>query len=181
MEQRKTIGTQISQVRNFSLRRSLGKNFSNEPQITKVLLLCLQAERMQARRGLQRPQIDRSDELLVRAQAFEQTMNDSEQVLRQARFPDALIVLIPVNNLRKFLLEKVQSKVLLRFEIIKQSSLSDFGFPRDGPGRGLVEPFFGEKIQGGPKNRLPGPFLVFNAFAARAWGRRFVEGRFHTR
>ena len=128
MEKSKTISAQISHVGNFSLRRSVGENFSNEPQIPKVLLLGRQAERIEARRGLQRAQVDRSDELFVWAKPIEQTMNDGEEFLGQTGFLDALVALIPIHDVRQFLLEEVQGEVFLGFEIINRVPSAIFAF-----------------------------------------------------
>src|SRR5438132_4052564 len=120
MENRKTIGAQVSQARNFSLRRGLGQDLANEPQVTKVLFLRRQTERTEARRGLKRAQINRPNELLVWGQSFEKVMNNREKFFRQGHPLSAVIVLVPIDYLRQLLFEKVQGEILLGFEIIEQ-------------------------------------------------------------
>src|SRR6266567_54725 len=107
MKKPKGISTKIAEVGNFVVRRRLGEHIANETQIAKVLFLGLQAERAEFGGRLQRAQIDCPDKILVRTEALEEVMDDSEEFFWQRRAFGPLAGLIPIDDAGQFLLEKV--------------------------------------------------------------------------
>src|SRR5258708_28073222 len=107
MKKPKGISAKIPEVGNFVVRRRLGEHIANKTQIAKVLFLGLQAERAEFRGRLQGAQIDRTDKVLVRTEALEEVMDDSEEFFWQRGEFGPLVGLIPIDDAGQFLLEKI--------------------------------------------------------------------------
>src|SRR5262249_35994453 len=105
-------------------------------------------------------------------------MNDGEKLFRQGSILRALIMLIPIGDARKFLLEEVEREIFLGLEIIEECSLGDFRLSRNRLGGGRVEAFLGEKGQCSAEDSLAGAFFFLLAFGSFCgfW----ASNRFHT-
>src|SRR5580765_4035778 len=126
MKQRECIRTEVAYGRNFPGGRCLRQNVSNEAQVTHVVLLRRQAERTELRTGLERAQINCTDEILVRRQPLQEVVNNAEELFRQGSPRQAPVAFIPLTDFAQFLLEKIERKVFFRLKIIEQRAFRYF-------------------------------------------------------
>src|SRR5688572_14862278 len=93
------------------------------------------------------------------------TVDDGKQLFGQGTSLESRLVSIPVGQPGQFLFEKVERKVLFRFEIVEQRALRNSCVGGDLLGCCSKKTLLRKQIQRRPKNFFPGAFFVLRALS----------------